>query len=93
MEPDRGSVGRLCLDSLVFDDGLLAAVVTALAANGVVDVPCTAVGAKSQSGSNCLVVCTTLCSAGLGLLAFRMCHCFLFYGFLFYVIVFFGKFP
>ena len=80
MEPDRGSVGRLCLDSLVFDDGLLAAVVTALAA-------------KSQSGGNCLVVCTTLCSAGLGLLAFRMCHCFLFYGFLFYVIVFFGKFP
>ena len=63
-------------DGLFFYDGLLAAVVAAFAAYGVVDVPCTAVGAECQCGGYCLVVGTTLCCTGLRLLAFRMCHCF-----------------
>ena len=53
---------------------LTAAVVAAFAANGVVDVPVAAVGAKSQCGFYSLVVGATLCGAGFGLSAFRMCH-------------------
>ena len=63
------------LAGFVFYDCLLATVVTAFTAYGVVDVPCTAVGAKCKGGGYSLVVCTTLGGAGLGLLAFRMCHC------------------
>ncbi len=63
-------------ESGFFNHSLLAAVVAAFAAYGVVDMPCTAVRAESQSGRYGLVVSTALCSAGLGLLAFRMCHCF-----------------
>lgn len=62
-------------DSLVLDYGLLAAVVAALAAHSVVDVPCAAVRADSDSGSHSLVVGATLGRAGLGLFSFRMCHC------------------
>ncbi len=63
-------------DGLVFDDGLLAAIVATFAAYGVVDVPSTAVGAKCKGGGYCFVVCATFSGAGLRLLAFRMCHCF-----------------
>ena len=58
----------------VLYDSLTAAVVAAFAANGVVDVPVAAVGAKSQCGFYSLVVGATLCGAGFGLSAFRMCH-------------------
>lgn len=62
-------------DGFVFDDGLFAAIVATFAAYGVVDVPGAAVGAKCKGGGYCLVVGTTFGGAGLGLLAFRMCHC------------------
>ena len=59
----------------VFLDGDFAAVVAAFATNGVIDVPCAAVGADSQCGGYGFVVCSAFSSAGLGLFAFRMCHC------------------
>ncbi len=58
-----------------------AAVETTFAAYGVVDVPCAAVGAYSQSGHLCLVVSSALCCPGLGLFSFRMCHFFLLFCF------------
>ena len=61
-EAGRGR-GSLLHGSLL--DGELAAVVATFAAYGVVNVPCTAVGADSQSGYESLVVSTTLGSAGL----------------------------
>ncbi len=65
------------LERSVFNDSLFAAIVATFAAHGVIDVPCAAVGAKGKSGSYSHVVSTTLGGAGLGLFAFRMCHCFL----------------
>lgn len=67
-------------------DGELAAVVTTLAAHGVVHVPCAAVGAECQSWGNGLVVGSTLSCAGLRLFAFRMCHRF----FISYLLLFFS---
>ena len=58
-----------------FHDSLLSAVVAAFAADGVVNRPCSAVGAQCQGGSNGFVVGATFCSTGLGLFAFGMCHC------------------
>lgn len=70
------SVGSSASDCLL-DNCLTAAVITAFAANGVVDVPVATVGAKCQRGFYGYVVGAALGGAGLGLFAFRMCHCFL----------------
>ncbi len=53
------------LEGCVFNDSLLAAVVAAFTAYGVVDVPCAAVGAKSEGGGHSLIVGAALCGAGL----------------------------
>ena len=53
---------------------VLAAVVTALGANSVINMPCTAVGALSDGGNLCHVVRATLGGTGLRLSTFRMCH-------------------
>ena len=46
-------------DGSVFLDCDASAIVTTFAAHCVIDVPCAAVGAKSESGSYCLVVSST----------------------------------
>ncbi len=84
-------VGVDCLlDGGFFYDSLFATVVAAFAAYCVVDVPGTAVGAESQSGSYSLVVSTALCGTGFGLLSFRMCHFSLLLLILFYNILWRG---
>ena len=63
---------------------VLAAIVATLGANRVINMPCAAVAALRDGGSNSHVVGATLGRTGLGLSTFRMCHCCL----LFVVIVF-----
>ncbi len=46
-------------------DSYFATVVATFATNSVVDMPCSAMGAKCKSGGNGLVVCATLRCAGL----------------------------
>ena len=46
-------------------DSYFATVVTTFATYGVVDVPCSAVGAESKSRGNGLVVCATFRCTGL----------------------------
>lgn len=72
---DAGAAGMALSDGYFgFFDGDFAAVVAAFATNGVIDVPCAAVGADSQCGGYGFVMCSAFCSAGFGLFAFRMCH-------------------
>ena len=59
-----GNIMLRMLERFVFNDSLLAAVVTTFAADGVVDVPCAAIGAKSERGSYGLVVSATFSGAG-----------------------------
>ena len=53
---------------------VLATVVTALGAYGVINMPCAAVGALSDGRSHSHVVGAALSGTGLGLSSFRMCH-------------------
>ncbi len=71
------AVPLCCLDSGVLFDHQTATVVSAFAADGVIDVPCATVGAMSDCRHLSLVVSTALRSACLRLFAFRMCHRFL----------------
>ena len=58
---------------------LLATVVTALGAYGVINMPCAAVAATGDSWCNSHVVSSSLGCAGLRLSTFRMCHFFVIY--------------
>ena len=60
--------------SLGLLDHEFATIVAAFAANGVVDMPCAAVGADCESGDESFVVCAAFCRTGVRLSAFRMCH-------------------
>ena len=55
----------MLLDGGFFYDSLFAAVVSAFATYSVIDVPCAAVGAESQSGGYCFVVGTAFCGTSL----------------------------
>lgn len=68
-------------------DHEFAAIVTAFAANGVVDVPCTAVRADCKCGDESFVVCAAFRRTGVRLSAFRMCHFCIVLILLFYVVV------
>ncbi len=65
------SAGRVFVipEEMISDRSLLdshfAAIVATFATHGVVEVPCTAVGADCQSGNESFVVSATLCCAGL----------------------------
>ena len=53
---------------------VLATVVTALGAYGVINVPCTTVGALSDGRSHSHIVGAALSGTSLRLSSFRMCH-------------------
>ena len=53
---------------------ILATVVTALGAYGVINMPCAAVRALCDGRSHSHVVGAALCGTSLGLSSFRMCH-------------------
>jgi hypothetical protein len=53
---------------------VLATVVTALGAYGVINVPCTTVGALSDGRGHSHVVGAALSGTSLRLSSFRMCH-------------------
>ena len=53
---------------------VLATVVTALGANGVINMPCSAVRALSDGRSHSHVVGAALSGTSLRLSSFRMCH-------------------
>ena len=53
---------------------VLAAVVTALGANGVINMPCSAVRALSDGRGHSHVVGAALSGTSLRLSSFRMCH-------------------
>ena len=59
---------------LLFAHHVLAAVVTALRANGVINMPCAAVRALSDGRSHSHVVGAALSGTSLRLSSFRMCH-------------------
>ena len=60
----------------LFLDGKLAAVIAALAADGVEPDGCATVGAYADSWSYSLVVSPALVATGLGMVSLRMCHFF-----------------
>ena len=62
------------LDSHVLVDRQFASVVTAFAANGVIYMPCTAIGAEGQSRNRCMIVRSSLAGSCAALSSFRMCH-------------------
>jgi hypothetical protein len=53
---------------------ILATVVTALGAYGVINMPCTTVGALSDGRSHSHIVGAALSGTSLRLSSFRMCH-------------------
>jgi hypothetical protein len=53
---------------------VLAAVVTALGANGVINMPCTTVRALSDGRGHSHIVGAALSGTSLRLSSFRMCH-------------------
>ena len=55
-------------------NGQFTAIIATAGAYRVVDVPCTAVGADSQSGGYSLIMRSALECSRLGLSSFRMCH-------------------
>ena len=57
-----------------FYDGQFPAIVSASGANGVIDMPCAAVGAYSQCGGYSLIVGSAFEGSRFGLSSFRMCH-------------------
>lgn len=79
-------VGRLS-DSC-FLDGHFATIVATFATYGVVNMPCTTVGADGKCGGYSFVVCTAFRGTGLGLFSFRMCHCYFVFCFVFMSVIF-----
>ena len=65
------------LNSCFLAHHVLATVVPALGAYGVINMPCTTVGALSDGGSYSHVMSATLGCASLRLSTFRMCHFYL----------------
>lgn len=64
----------ILLDSSLFDS-YFATVIATFATYGVVDMPCTAVGAYCQCGSHSFVMGAAFRCTCLRLFTFRMCHC------------------
>ena len=69
----RGDFWNLDSRDILVDDKFTA-IVSAFATYSVVDVPCAAVGADSESRDKGFVVSTTFRGSGVRLSAFRMCH-------------------
>lgn len=68
-------MSRSALGGSLFLDSKFATVIATLTAYGV-ELDCgAAVGAYSESGSDCLVVRPTLVTASLRMVSLRMCHC------------------
>ena len=74
LEPSRQTLAAGCDLGFLLAHHILAAVVTALGANGVINMPCTTVRALSDGRSHSHIVGAALSGTSLRLSSFRMCH-------------------
>ena len=74
LEPSRQMLAAGCDLGFLLAHHVLAAVVTALGAYSVINMPCSTVRALSDGRSHSHIVGAALCGTSLRLSSFRMCH-------------------